>query len=129
MFTAYKRSLDFKGRSNRTEYWLFILTYVIALVAAIVVDILLFNGLENMTSLGVTGPAYWLVILALLIPGLSVSIRRLHDTNRSGWWILISLIPLIGGLVYFVFSLLPGTQGPNRFGGQPGADNLETTFA
>ena len=62
---------------------------------------------------------YGLVLLALLIPSVAVAIRRLHDTNRRGWWILIGLIPLIGQLVLFVFYLLDGTPGPNRFGPDP----------
>lgn len=57
--------------------------------------------------------------LIVFIPALAVVIRRLHDTDRSGWWILISLVPLIGGLVLFVFYLIEGTRGPNRFGPDP----------
>ena len=72
-----------------------------------------------------SGPAmglwavYGLIMLGLLIPSLAVSIRRLHDTNRSGWWILIGLIPFLGALVLIVFYLLDGTPGPNKYGPDP----------
>jgi uncharacterized membrane protein YhaH (DUF805 family) len=62
---------------------------------------------------------HFVVMLALLVPSLAVTFRRLHDTNRKGWWILIGLIPLIGQLVLFIFYLLDGTPGPNRFGPDP----------
>jgi uncharacterized membrane protein YhaH (DUF805 family) len=57
--------------------------------------------------------------LAVLIPSIAVGVRRLHDTDRSGWWLLISLIPLIGGIVLLVFFVLDGTPGENRFGPNP----------
>ena len=60
-----------------------------------------------------------LFYLAILIPSIAVAIRRLHDTNRSGWWLLIALIPFIGALVLLVFYVLPGTVGPNKFGEDP----------
>jgi uncharacterized membrane protein YhaH (DUF805 family) len=63
--------------------------------------------------------AHLAVMLALLVPSLAVTFRRLHDTNRRGWWILIGLIPLIGAVVLFIFYLLDGTPGPNRFGPDP----------
>lgn len=125
MFEAYKRTLDFQGRAGRKEYWLFFLAYVIQLVVAILIDRLVFG----------TGPGegvpvvYLLAILANLVPALSAGFRRLHDTNRSAWWLLISLIPFIGGLVLLVFYVLPGTPGPNKFGPPPGSSDLEETFA
>ncbi len=62
---------------------------------------------------------HFAVTLALLVPSLAVTFRRLHDTNRKGWWILIGFIPLIGQLVLFIFYVLDGTPGPNRFGPDP----------
>jgi uncharacterized membrane protein YhaH (DUF805 family) len=129
MFTAYKRYFDFQGRSNRTEYWLFVLTYIIALVVAAVVDVVAFGGARNIETIGITGPAYGLVILGSLIPALAAGIRRLHDTNRSGWWMLIGLIPLVGALVLLVFYVLPGTPGSNRFGPPAGTPDVQETFA
>jgi uncharacterized membrane protein YhaH (DUF805 family) len=125
VFTAYKRIFDFQGRAGRQEYWLFFLVYIVQLVVAMLIDRLVFG----------TGPGqgvpvlYLLTILANLIPALSVGIRRLHDTNRSGWWMLIGLIPLLGGLVLLVFYVLPGTPGSNRFGPPAGTPDVQETFA
>ena len=128
MFATYKRYADFRGRSNRSEYWLFFLWVIILYVVAAVVDIILFNGLSNIDTFGgITGPTYVLVALANIIPSIAVGFRRLHDTNRSAWWILIGIIPLIGGLVLLVFYVLPGTPEANRFGPPPGGD-VGTTF-
>jgi uncharacterized membrane protein YhaH (DUF805 family) len=62
---------------------------------------------------------FGIVLLGLLLPSLAVGVRRLHDTNRSGWWLLISLVPILGGIVCFVFMVLPGTRGPNKYGPDP----------
>ena len=66
--------------------------------------------------------AGWLVglfLLATLLPLVAAAVRRLHDTDRSGWWILISLLPLVGQVIFFVFLVTGGTRGPNRFGPDP----------
>ncbi len=70
---------------------------------------------------------YCLVALALLIPGIAVTIRRLHDTDRSGWTLLFALIPLVGALLLLVFYITEGTSGPNRFGPDPKAANAGVT--
>lgn len=125
MFDAYKRYFDFQGRANRKEYWLFVLVYFIQVMAAVLIDSIVFG-----TALGQGLPITYFLVLALnIIPAISVSMRRLHDTNRTGWWLLISMIPIIGAIVFFIFTLLPGTPGVNRFGAQPGAAELEETFA
>jgi uncharacterized membrane protein YhaH (DUF805 family) len=67
------------------------------------------------------GPLYVLYALAVLIPGLAVGVRRLHDIDKSGWWMLIAFIPLIGGIVLLVFAVMEGTSGSNRFGPDPKA--------
>jgi len=126
MFEAYKRTLDFRGRAGRKEYWLYVLAYVIQIVIAMVIDN---TVLSAFTTEGGVGIFYVLVILANLVTALSAGFRRLHDTNRSAWWLLIALIPLIGGLVLLIFYVLPGTPGENRFGPPPGAPELEETFA
>ena len=69
------------------------------------------------------GPLLLIFSLAMIIPGLAVGVRRLHDTDRSGWWLLIGFVPLVGGIVLLVFMIMSGTRGPNRFG----ADPIETT--
>lgn len=130
MFAAYKRFFDFTGRASRSEYWLYFLCFILQAVVAVVIDAVVFH--TNMSSpLGLYGPAYILVIVANLIPSLSVGFRRLHDTNRSAWWMLIALVPLVGGITLLVFYCLRGTPGPNRFGPPTGrtAEELQATFS
>ncbi|MBW8816323.1 MAG: DUF805 domain-containing protein [Caulobacterales bacterium] len=123
MFQAYKRYFDFQGRSARPEYWLFALWLAILYLGAMLLDRMIFHS--------PVGLFYGVVVLANLIPSLAVGFRRLHDTNRSAWWVLISLVPLVGGIVLIVFNCLPGTPGPNRFGSVPGVreHDLQETFA
>jgi uncharacterized membrane protein YhaH (DUF805 family) len=130
MFAAYKRFFDFTGRASRSEYWLYFLCFILQAVVAVVIDRVLFHS-DMSSPLAIYGPAYILVVLANLIPSLSVGFRRLHDTNRSAWWMLIALIPLIGGITLLVFYCLPGAPGPNRFGPAPGepAEELQATFS
>lgn len=103
----------FDGRARRKEYWMFYLFYILIVFVAAVVDGMIGNQSAVVASLA---------SLALLLPFLAVTVRRLHDTDRSGWWVLIGLIPLIGGLVLFIFACLDGTEGDNRFGSDPKAD-------
>ena len=126
MFTAYRNYWDFQGRAGRREYWRFFLwTVILGLVAGLTDSLVLHNQ-------GLIGPCALFTTFANLIPNLSLSFRRLHDTNRSAWWLLIVGVPLIGAIVLFVFSLLRGTQGENRFGPEPGQRSyaeLQATFA
>src|SRR5262249_39267107 len=104
MFTAYANYWDFRGRANRSEYWLFTLLNFLLGVFAGILDRVAFH------DTGLFGPLGLFVIFATLIPNLSVSFRRLHDLDKSAWWFLIAFIPIVGGLVLFVFTLLPGTR-------------------
>jgi uncharacterized membrane protein YhaH (DUF805 family) len=104
---ALKRSFEISGRSRRREYWAFQLVWVISLM---LVSFTLASGSKALLGL---------LVIAGLIPAITVTIRRLHDINRSGWWILVSFVPIVGGLVLLVFTLLPGTQGMNDFGDEP----------
>ena len=99
---------NFEGRASRPEFWWFFLFYLLVQLAASVVDLALFSS-----SVGVLST---LSALALLLPYLAVSARRLHDIDRSAWWLLLSFVPLVGPLVLIVFFVLPPTDGPNRFG-------------
>lgn len=108
-----KNYANFSARAPRSEYWLFTLFYIILSIVIGVVD-----GVLGM-SFGGYGILTIAFSLGLLIPSLAVAVRRLHDTDRSGWWVLITLIPLIGAIVFIVFACLPGTPGDNRFGPNP----------
>ena len=108
----WTRALDFAGRSCRTEYWG---AYLINLAGLFVIMFLEMTLLRAGSFPVIT----FLFLLALMLPTLSVTVRRLHDTDRSGWWYFISLVPAIGPLVLFVFLVLGGTEGRNRFGMDP----------
>jgi uncharacterized membrane protein YhaH (DUF805 family) len=127
MFTAYARYWDFQGRAGRSEYWLFFLFNLVLGIAGGVVDTLVFRPQG-----WAIGPCGLFISFANLIPNLSLSFRRLHDTDRSAWWLLLDFVPILGWLVLLVFSLLPGTPGANRYGsgdGRRGFETLQETFA
>ena len=106
----------FEGRARRAEYWYFVLlTTVLSIAAQIIGAAGRDGGLVTLLLLGVLA----LVSLALIIPGLAVSVRRLHDTGRSGWFLLLGLIPVVGGILLLVWTCTRGTEGPNRFGADP----------
>ena len=111
-----KKYAEFEGRSRRKEYWSFFLLCLAGLVVLSVVDSIL--GMGGMIG-GLYGPLTTLFMLALLVPSIAVGIRRLHDTDRSGWWMLLAFVPFVGGLILLVFYVLEGTRGPNRFGPDP----------
>lgn len=114
VFTQY---VGFSGRARRAEYWWFVLFTVIVGVVTALLDIAIGTDFgESITSGGIIST---LVNLALALPSLAVTVRRLHDTDRSGWWILIGLIPIIGAIVLLVFTIQDGTPGQNRFGSSP----------
>ncbi|HVK08788.1 MAG TPA: DUF805 domain-containing protein [Gemmataceae bacterium] len=100
--------VGFDGRARRTEYWMFTLITIIISIALAVLDV--------MTGIGVLGLIYG---LATFLPGLAVSVRRLHDTNKSGFWILIAFIPLVGAIILLVFMATEGDRGSNNFGADP----------
>jgi uncharacterized membrane protein YhaH (DUF805 family) len=111
MVNAFKlvvleRYAQFDGRAGRAEYWWFFLANLLISVALNVLgraaDLFVFVG--------------WLVSLALLVPALAVAVRRLHDTSRSGWWLLIVLVPFVGWIVLIVFLASEGTPGSNEYG-------------
>lgn len=108
---ALSRWQDFSGRSRRREYWTFtvvswLLAVAVSLAAGTIADSL------SMVLLLVFA-------LALIVPSLALQVRRLHDTDKSGWWFLVALVPFIGGIVLFVLNCIEGTRGANRFGADP----------
>lgn len=116
MLLPLRRYADFSGRSRRKEYWMFVLGAFLAAIVAGMIDGLL--GMNTMIG-GVYGPLTLLLFLAIIVPGIAVQVRRFHDQDKSGWFVLLGLIPLIGGIVVLVFMCLDGTRGPNRFGADP----------
>ncbi|GGM07745.1 DUF805 domain-containing protein [Deinococcus aerophilus] len=106
---------DFSGRARRREYWMFTLFNLIITFVLGFVDGMLGLGSDDL-SLGVLSGIY---TLAVLIPGLALTARRLHDTGRSGWWQLLSLIPLVGGIVVLVFVVSDSDAQTNRWGPNP----------
>lgn len=105
-----KQYVDFSGRAQRMEFWMFQLFNFLVSIGLAIVDAIL--------GLGILQPLY---ALAVLLPGLAAGARRLHDTNRSGWWLLIGLIPLIGIIVLIVFWVQDSDPGDNAFGPNPKA--------
>jgi uncharacterized membrane protein YhaH (DUF805 family) len=112
---ALKKYAQFSGRARRKEYWMFLLFNVIISIILAVIDNAT-GSFSEAAGIGILGAIY---DLAILIPSIAVSIRRLHDTDRSGWWLLIGLIPVIGAIVLIVFLVQDSKPGPNRFGPNP----------
>ena len=112
---ALKKYATFEGRARRKEYWFFVLFNVLAIIVLEILDVVL-GTFSQETGFGLLSGLY---AIAVLLPSLAVTVRRLHDTDRSGWWILINFIPLIGAFVLLIFTLLDGTPGSNRFGPSP----------
>ena len=110
-----KQYADFNGRARRKEYWMFVLFNVIFAIVAIVIDNIL--GIASRGS--GYGPIYILYGLAVFIPGIAVSARRLHDTGKSGWMLLLALIPIIGAIWLFVLFVTDGDMGDNEYGVNP----------
>ena len=99
---------NFHGRATRQEYWMFFLFNIIFSIVAVFIDVLLGLGIITI-----------LYILGVLIPGFAVAIRRLHDGGKSGWYLVINFIPLIGGIWFFILMISAGTPGENKYGELP----------
>lgn len=113
----WSRYTNFKGRSRRSEYWYIQLFLIITNLAAAAIDLALMDGdVDRFIANGGGGIVGLVWILATILPALAVLVRRLHDTGKSGWWALIGLIPLAGGVVLFVFSVLDSTAEENQYG-------------
>ncbi|WP_229815140.1 DUF805 domain-containing protein [Novosphingobium pokkalii] len=125
--------LDFNGRSRRLEYWMFhvLLIAQIALIMGLIVAFAPRDGGALPWSHPVT---LLLTLLAMIAAvgwfwaGLALSVRRFHDQDKSGWYVLLGAIPYVGGLITLVFMCLPGTAGPNRFGPDPINPDLTDVF-
>lgn len=178
MLLPLKRYAEFSGRSRRKEYWMFFLAVVLFYIALFALMVLFMgsvffnafggadpagqfdaNGAEPGSGMmgamlggGVVAILIMLTWLFLLIPSIAVGIRRLHDIDRTGWWLMLgygpwilsmvfamaqsegpaaifNLISMVGFLVLLVFAFLPGTKGPNRYGSDPKGEDLGQVFA
>src|SRR5262245_42546292 len=109
--SGFKKYVDFTGRAARSEFWFWTLFAVLASIVGGAIDYVLFPGM-------IASPIQSIIGLVLFLPGLAVSVRRLHDIDRTGWWILLALT-VIGLIVLLVWNCMRGTPGPNRFGPDP----------
>lgn len=110
-----KQYADFGGRARRTEFWMFVLFNIIFSVVASLIDRAIGFRIGAI-QMGIIGLIY---SLAVLIPGLAVSVRRLHDIGKSGWMVLINLIPLIGLIWFIVLTVKDSQPGENQYGPNP----------
>ncbi|WP_406342744.1 DUF805 domain-containing protein [Streptomyces sp. NBC_01578] len=104
-----KKYAVFSGRARRQEYWMYVLFNAIAAIIALVLD----------AALGTLPIITAIYYVAVLLPSLGVFVRRLHDTGRSGWWVLFGAVPLVGGITLLVFACLEGERTQNAYGPDP----------
>jgi len=125
--SGFNNYANFSGRALRSEYWWWVVFVWIAGVVARILDSVLGLSIYQTTASGFeqsAGPIAAIVGLALIIPGLAVLVRRLHDTDHSGWWFWLAIIPIIGWIVLIFFLASAGTPGPNRYGPPRSSDML-----
>lgn len=114
---------QFEGRARRKEFWMFYLFQILSYLVAMLVMFTLSSLGDIFAGIGLF--VYVGVAIALVIPSLAVTVRRLHDVNKSGWMIFIGLIPLIGFILMLVWLCTEGTRGPNQYGPDPkGGDEI-----
>lgn len=110
-----RKYATFTGRARRKEYWMYWLIYVLISIVLMFVD-----GIAGTLNADTgTGLFSSIFMLGTLLPSLAVTVRRLHDTDRNGWWILLGFIPLIGGLILLIFTVKAGDPAENRYGPSP----------
>ena len=102
---GFSNYVNFTDRACRSEYWYWILFVFIGYIVAEIIDAVIGRPIF-----------YTLFTLGVLIPNIAIGVRRLHDLDRSGWWLLLSFIPLVGAIILIVWFCSKGTDGPNRFG-------------
>ena len=122
---ALKKYAVFSGRSRRKEYWYFVLFIIIISTVLNIIDGLI-GAYDRSMGVGLLSTIF---SLAILIPSIAVSVRRLHDIDRTGWWVLISLVPLVGWIVLLVFHVQDSTPGTNRYGPNPKSTDYQSMTA
>jgi uncharacterized membrane protein YhaH (DUF805 family) len=110
-----KKYAVFTGRARRKEYWYYFLINFLIITALLLIDNML-GTLDKEAGMGLLSGIY---ALAVLIPGLAVAVRRLHDSGRKGWWVLLTLIPIIGPIILIFFLIQDSTPGDNAYGPNP----------
>ena len=126
MLMPLRRYAEFTGRSRRKEYWMFALFNVIVMIGLAAIGGMLgafspdsSGGMS--TGSGLLFGLFGIYGLAIIVPSIAVQVRRFHDQDKSGWFVLLGFIPYLGGLIVFVFMLLDGTKGDNQYGADPKA--------
>jgi uncharacterized membrane protein YhaH (DUF805 family) len=114
---GFQNYVNFISRATRSEFWYWVLFAVLLSIVTSAIDYVLFPK-------GWVAPISSLVGLAMFLPGLSVAVRRLHDLDRSGWWVLLALIPIVGMIMLIIWGCTRGTVGPNRFGSDTASGSL-----
>lgn len=113
---AFRNFSDFSGRARRKEYWMFVLFNILFAFAFLLLGTMMSGGSEE-NAMGIILYAGYALIA--FIPGLAVGVRRLHDVNKSGWWFLIALVPIIGGIWLLVLFATESYAHTNRWGENP----------
>lgn len=114
--TVLSKYATFSGRAPRSEFWWFFLFVFLCNAILGVIDSALFGTAPDGAPVSILGAVF---SLAVLLPNIAVGVRRLHDRDMSGWWLLLVLIPVLGALILLFFFVQRGTEGPNRFGADP----------
>jgi uncharacterized membrane protein YhaH (DUF805 family) len=119
-----KKYTVFEGRARRKEFWYFALVNFLIFIPLTFIGLIIAVASARSDQFGYFALMFiplFLYSLFIIIPSIAVTVRRLHDTNRSGWWYLINFVPWVGGIILFVFTVLDGTPGPNQYGPDPKA--------
>lgn len=116
-----KKYADFSGRARRTEYWMFMLFHILIIFLLVFLS----GVLSELNSEYIGLILLVIYVLASFIPALAITIRRLHDTGKSGWFYLISFIPYIGGIILLIFAVQDSEYGHNKWGANPKASNTD----
>jgi len=120
----FRNYVTFSGRARRSEFWWWILFVWLGAIALSIVDLTLFGttvdsepgSIERTTNFA---PFSWIFMLAVLLPTISVAVRRLHDRDKSGWWYWLGLVPIVGPIILIVWFAMEGTRGDNKYGPDP----------
>lgn len=117
-----KQYADFNGRARRQEYWMFALFNIIIIVALVLLSLMIGSSTSSEDLMSIPILIYY---LGIIIPSIAVAVRRLHDQNKSGWYYLVTFIPLVGGIWLLVLLCTEGDSGPNQYGPDPKNSNTE----